>query len=224
MKSLRKHMILAAALALATPFAAQASPIDIGVSAGSLGVGASLGYTIVSDELDVRALFGALNYSMSTSSGNMNYGGNLNLRNIALLADVHPFMGSFRLTAGLIADKNKLTLNGTPIAGTTYSSGGATYSAQAGDRVSASVGFHSVAPYIGFGWGTNDKSSGFGFTSDIGLMYQGAPQADVSVQTADPSGQAAANAYAANAQTTLNNDLKAFKWYPVVQVGVIYRF
>lgn len=214
-----------AVAALASVASANASGFDVGVNVGSMGVGPQIGYTIVDNKLDVRLATGFLSYNHSETSSQMDYSGSLKLRNAALLADYHPFSGSFRLTAGVVINKNKLTLDGRPTPGTTYTTNdGYTYTAEAGDSVNATVDFRNAAPYVGIGWGRNDMKPGLHFTADIGAMFQGSPRSTINITTSNPAAQAQADAYAANAKSQLNSDLKRFKVYPVVQAGVLYRF
>lgn len=219
-----KLALISAALAVASISVATASPVSVGVNVGTLGIAPQIGVVLSPNVLDLRAQFGFLNYSHSMTSSDMDYDGHLNLRSIGLLADVHPFEGRFRLTGGVILNRNKFDLTGMPHAGTTYTSNGTSYTAQAGDEVDASVDFRKVAPYAGIGWSNDDNSAGFHLTADFGVMFQGQPNAKVTATTADPNAQSQATAWANSAQDQLNTDLKKFRFYPVVQVGAIYRF
>jgi hypothetical protein len=224
-KTHKRSIAIAAILAAAlSSTSANASNVDVGINVGTLGVGPTIGLTIIPNRFDARLATGFFNYSHDVTSSDMNYSGHLNLRNAALLADFHPFAGTFRLTAGAVLNKNAFSLDGKPAAGTTYTSDGHTYTAQAGDSVNANVDFKNFAPYIGIGWGNNDMEPGLHFTADLGAMYQGSPTSTISIRTADPIAQAQADQYASNAQSQLNSDLQNWKWYPVVQAGLLYRF
>lgn len=220
--SLGKSVILAAALALGLSVqVASASGIDVGVTAGTMGAGLQLGYTVVPNTFDARLSTGFLSYSTSANSSDMHYTGTLSLKNAALLADYHPFGGAFRVTAGAVINNTGLDLSASPNAGTTYTSNGVTYTAGSGDQMDAKIAFKKVAPYVGIGWGNNDNTAGLHFTSDVGLMYQNISS---TITATSATNQAAASAYAVQAQTDLNNNLHHLKWYPVIQVGAVYRF
>ena len=203
---------------------AHAGQFDLGANVGTLGYGPQLGLTLAPNTLDMRVAANFLNYSYNTTSNGIKYDGHLKLRSTALLFDWHPFSGMFRLTAGAIFNGNKFDLTGQPQAGQTYTLNGVSYTASTGDQVSATVKFPSTAPYLGIGWGDNSVKPGFHFTSDIGVMYQGKPKSSVSIHTTSSAAQPAADQYAAQEEQKLNSDLKRFKWYPVVQLGVVYRF
>lgn len=219
---LGKSVLLAVALGMG--FAAQAASaagVDVGLTVGTMGAGVQLGYTIIPNKFDARLSTGFLSYSTSDTSSDLSYSGTLSLKNAALLADYHPFGGVFRVTAGAVINNNSISLSATPSAGSTYTSNGVTYTAGSGDQVNAKVAFNKVAPYIGIGWGNNDNTAGLHFTSDIGVMYQNTSS---TITATSATNQAAADAYATQAQTELNSNMSRLKWYPVIQVGAVYRF
>lgn len=225
-KKMRLKSIVFAVLS-ATPFLAgqaMAGNYDVGLTAGSLGVGPQIGWVVVPNSLALRAGFDYLSYSRNVSSDGVNYSGNLKLNNGIFLADYHPFGGAFRMTAGASINNNKASLNATLTTGRTYTSNGVSYTAQPGDHAEANMNFKKIAPYVGIGWGGADLTPGWHFTSDVGVMYLGAPSSTIQVYTANPTAQSLAAQYAQAAQAQLNQDTSKYKWYPVVQLGANYRF
>lgn len=219
----RKHIALALPILLAaTP--ASATGIDFGLNAGTLGAGPQLGITIVPDTFRARLATGFLDYSDTVTADEIEYSGDLKLRNAALIGDYHPFGGVFRLSAGAVLNANEFSATGTVIDGTTYTADGVSYTASAGDSVNADVDFDAVAPYVGIGWGSAGRNSGLSLSADIGVMFQGSPSASIDIETSNASVQAQADQYAARAESDLNDELDGFELYPVVQLGAIYRF
>ncbi|NNM65025.1 MAG: hypothetical protein HKL99_10505 [Burkholderiales bacterium] len=223
-----KSIILAAAIAAAASAPAFAGGLNlgdasVGLTAGTLGAGPQIGWTIVPNKFDARLNFGALNRSYNTTSNGVAYTGNLKLQNVGLLGDWHPWAGAFRLTGGLFYNGNKFDLSAQPTGGS-YTFNGNTYTAAQVGTANASVTFNSVAPYIGLGFGDGGTGAGAGlhFTSDIGVMYQGTPKA--SITASNPTGNAQLASDVQASQAKLQSDLNSFQWYPVVQVGVVYRF
>ena len=212
----------AVSAALAVPaFADGLGDPSVGLIAGTLGAGAQIGWTIVPNQYDARLSLGYLNRSYNTTSNGVAYNGDLKLSNVGLLGDWHPWQGSFRLTGGVFYNGNKFDLNAQPTGGT-YTFNGNTYTAAQVGSANASVTFNSVAPYVGFGWGDGGSGAGLHFTSDIGVMYQGSPKA--SITATNPTGNAQLAADVQASQAKLQSDLNRYQWYPVVQVGVVYRF
>jgi hypothetical protein len=159
--------------------------------------------------------------SINKTSGDLNYTGDLKLSSFGLLADWHLFNGVTHLTAGLMGNGNKLSMTATAAANTNYTINGATYnSGPTGGTLTTAVDFNKTAPYLGFGWSGQPKNSGFSFNSDFGIMFQGSPKATVTA--AGWSG--AGSALTSDAQTQLNEDLKNYKYYPVISIGIGYAF
>ncbi len=198
-----------------------AGPFDLGVSGGTLGFGPQIGMVIVPSKFDARLNLGYLNYTHNTTSDGVSYEGKLKLENIGLLADFHPFEGAFRITAGIFYNKNQFDLTGQAANGT-FTFNGITYTAAKAGTVSAKVSFRKTAPYLGIGWGDGSNTKGLQFTSDLGVIYQGAPTATITATGAASDLALASDVQAAQAK--LQSDLNNFKWYPVIQVGMAYRF
>ena len=182
---------------------------DIAVTGkiGSLGLGAELDLGLT-DSLGARIGINGLTYKYNATSSTVNYDFKLQLQTVSALADWYPFQGSFRTSAGLMYNNNKVSLGGLPTGGT-YTINGTTYSSTDVGSLQGDMSFNKVAPYIGIGWGNPAaRDKGWGMTSDIGVLFQG---------TQLQSDTAAEN-------TKLQNDLRNFKWWPVVSVGISYQW
>ena len=223
---MKKRLTLLALPALLAAGSAQAVSLDafdVGVTAGTLGAGPTLGVTVVPDTFRARLTTGFLDYSESTTVDGIAYEGDLELRNAALIGDYHPFGGLFRLSAGAVINGNAFDATGTVVDGETYTANGTTYTAGTGDSVNAEVDFDDIAPYVGLGLGTAGVEGGLSLSADIGVMFQGTPDAQITINT-DAATQAAADRYAREAEDDLDDDLEDFELYPVIQVGAVYRF
>ena len=96
------------------------------------------------------------------------------LKTITFLIDWFPFREKFRLSTGIIVNKNIGELKITPTV--TYEIGGKTYtSADFGD-LSGILSFDKHVPYFGIGL-CNAVREGkiLGFVFDIGVVYQNSP-------------------------------------------------
>lgn len=220
-RKLMKKFLLVFAASLSFAAGASAAPVDAGLTGGTLGYGPQAGFVVVPGKFDARLNFGYLDYSYNTTSQGVAYNGHLKLNNLGLLGDWHPFGGWFRLTAGAFYNGNKFNLSAQPTGGT-YTFNGVSYTSAQVGSAKASVTFNSFAPYLGLGWGDNSDHAGLHFTSDIGVMYQGKPTATITAAGAASNPALASDVRAA--QSKLQSDLNSFQWYPVVQVGLVYRF
>ncbi len=209
---MNKTFLLPAMLALplmSLAAAAQAgnAVADVDVHVSTLGAGLGVAFP-VGNSVDARIGFNQFNLSFNTTTtsatSTINYSGNLKLSTVELLADWHPFDGTFHLTGGLMINNNKYEATGVDQA--------------TGATATASVAFNKTAPYLGLGWSGQAKNTGWSFKSDIGVLFQGSPNATLT--SANPT----LNANLATEQAALNDKLKNFKYYPVVSVGIGYAF
>lgn len=209
---------------VASVTSAQASPYDLGLSAGTLGVGPQLGAVIVPNQLHIRLVSGLVDYTDTFEVEGIDYDGDLELRNMAVLVDYHPFKHFFRISGGVILNDTSFSAAGKVDVGETYSANGVTYTAQAGDEVSGEANYDSFAPYVGVGVGSASAMPGLSFTADLGLMFLGSPSTTIDINTASSSNQSDADRYADSAEADLAAELDEYELYPVLQIGATYRF
>ncbi len=101
-------------------------------------------------------------------------------------------------------------------------------------NLNTQVGFNSIAPYLGVGWGNAvKKGSQWRFSLDAGVLFQGSPEAKFTTSGTVDAG-AGAGAISVNdplfqndidkEEQNLNDELKDFKALPVISLGTSYRF
>jgi len=201
---------------------------DVGLSAevGTLGAGIHL-IVPVQDGLNARIGFNGANYSYTGSTSDVNYDFKLKLQTIDALLDWYPMSGSFHLSAGLFHNGNKISSVAKPNNNSTYTINGDTYTTAEVGAIDGDVEFRSAAPYLGLGWGNpTGKEKGWGFTSDLGVVFQGSPSASLTSSGCTATAQTCAQL--TNDLNVENNNLDQktnnFKLYPVVRFGVTYSF
>lgn len=201
---------------------------DVGLTGkiGTLGYGAELNLGLT-DSVGARIGLNAFTYKHNANSSTVNYDFNLQMQTVSALADWYPFKGSFRTSAGLMYNNNKVSLAGLPTGGS-YTINGTTYTSADVGSLQGTMTFNKVAPYLGIGWGNPvAKNKGWGMTSDIGVLFQGNPKTSL-VATCGatlPAPQCTTLQNDAAAENTkLQNDLSNFKWWPVVAIGISYQW
>lgn len=206
----------------ALPGAAYASDVGVDVHVSTLGLGGELNYTFNS-YFTGRVDLNGYNYSYNTTKQQIDYDFNLHLKTYGVLVDLHPFAGTFRLTAGYFSNKNDVNAVASPQNGS-YTINGDSYSSSELSSLTGAITFNSSAPYVGLGWSTlGTTSTGFGFEFDIGALLQGTPTANLSATGSATSNPKFQSDLAAE-QAKFQNDLNSFKTYPVVSLGLAYRF
>lgn len=111
-----------------------------------------------------------------------------------------------------------------------YTQNAITVSGQGLGRASAVARYPNYAPYLGIGWANlrSDKDRLL-YSIDIGAMYLGRPQVQLSLSgpVADVANQAdpaATRAYLAQQQSKIEQSLSKYRYFPVLSVGLWYRF
>jgi hypothetical protein len=201
-----KQILLAATLLAATGVAQAAG---VGVRAGTLGVGGDIAWS-VAPTLSARLGYSRLDWDRDYSTSSVRYDGQLKLSNLNALLDFSP-LGPFRVTGGVIFNNNRYEANGTAAAGTV-----------SGDVKAG----RKAAPYLGVGYG-NVSGAGVNFYADFGVMFMGSPKASLTATCSPAVGAAACTAFqndVAAEQQRLEDRLKRFKYYPVLNVGLTIGF
>jgi hypothetical protein len=184
--------------------AAQAA--GIGLRAGTTGIGADVAWGIA-PTLSARVGYSGLKWDHDVETSNGDYDGKLELSNLNGMIDFHPLGPVFRITGGVILNENKYDVRGTV----------------SGRAVSGTVEpGRSAAPYLGVGWGTV-AGTGINFYADLGIMFMGSPKARLSADCSGLSG-AACSSFVADEQAQLEDELKRFKYFPVLNIGLTIGF
>lgn len=151
----------------------------LAVRASTLGLGIE-GIISLNQHFNLRAQGNFLNYDREIDEDGVKYQGKLKFQTLGVLADWHPFAGSFRVSGGAYNNGNKITLNADAACP-------ASEPCEVGDleitndptnppRIDGEISFNSFSPYAGLGWGNAMKGGPIHFGLDIGVLFQGAPQ------------------------------------------------
>lgn len=201
---------------------------SFGIKAGTLGIGPELEHSF-NKSLGARIEFNYFSLTKSASEGNIDYNLKAKLRNFAALLDWHPFKGTFRISVGVLYNKNKLEGNGKPsgsLSGQTFKIGNKTYSINDIGSVYGKIEYRNFNPYLSFGWDTSaDKTNGLGFTFELGAVYQG--KSKVTLTATGTSAILNSQTFKDNLNLETNNvkhDADKLKVWPVISLGLVYRF
>jgi len=201
-----------------------ASAAGVGVRAGTTGIGGDIGFRLV-PTLSARIGYSYLGFSTTVDSTDMQYDAKPKLSNGNLFLDWSP-LGPFRITGGLILNANKVDVTAQQKNGS-YTLGGVTFPAVLISSVTGTVkSGNSAAPYLGIGYG-NVAGAGINFYFDLGVMFQGSPQATLTANCTSAvtaAGCDVIQASAAREAVDLQNSLKNFKYFPVASIGITIGF
>lgn len=217
-RSARPHLLsLAAAALFATMLPAQAQEIHL--KAGLPGYG--LGYAhSLTPHFGLRADYLTLGKrSERRNEEGIDYDATLEASRGAVLLDVFPFGGSFRISAGATSSKYRVDLLANGASGS-LTIGNTTYPTTANDRFAVQVKMPSSMPYIGIGWG-HHSGSGLRFSFDIGAAIG---KAKLSYQLTGPSAQLVSQQDIDAELAELRDGVAKIKAIPQVTLGIGYSF
>ncbi len=222
----KEFLSLALLGALAVASTASARDMAITGDVGTTGAGLHL-VTPLMNSVNARIGFNAFSDSRTEETDGATYNAKAKLRTFDALLDYYPSSTQFRMTAGLVYNGTKVTANARPKAGNSYEFNGRLYDATDVGEIDAKIDFNKVAPYLGIGWG-NAVAKGWGFTTDIGVLFQGKPKVNLENRGCDPTLPGDTCTTLASdleaEEDELRDDVKDFRYYPVIRIGLTYKF
>ena len=239
MKSFMNAVVLLLALSCSFQSKADDDTADeyhnsaVGIDVGTTGIGLDYLHALWPG-WHLRLGFDALTLNDNQDSSGTVYNGNLNLLTIHSLIDWYPEGSGLRLTGGLVWNDNSISLSATPDASngnggySEYTLNGNTYSSDQITGINAHVSFQRLVPYFGIGYGNPLAARGhLGMTADLGVMYQGNADENLSVTCAaglDTGTCSQIQNDAAAQRANDQNNLSRFGFYPRLSVSLFYLF
>lgn len=198
---------------------------EIYADVGTEGVGVGYAQPLGTRD-NLRVELSGFKLSRSFSAGDMKYDGRARLAHVGIYGDFFPAptILPFRLTAGLLVGSDQIDADATQLNTAEYASSlppGVSLSSLS-QPIHATMRLPAVRPYIGIGFGhTPVARRGFSAFLDAGVAF-GRPHYsyDVPAELVQVAGP---NAVRADEQQ-LEDKLNRLRVYPVVKVGVTYRF
>lgn len=182
----------------------------------TLGLGLD-GTTNIAKDLNVRVggHFMSLGYNAGGKADeDYKYDAKAKLLSFSALVDYFPGGSIFKISGGLLFNLNKVEI--TMIPNQVYHINGKTYDQSNLGQVLTTTDFAKVAPYLGIGLCNPLAYKQFGFTMDIGGIYQSAPKISMSATgLMEPT---------ATQSAIIEDNVKWFKFYPVLTLGLTYKF
>ena len=184
---------------------------------GTLGAGAEFTTKIATD-INARVGLNALDFDFDDEEiDDVEYDLGIELSSFSALVDWHIFDDSFHITGGFISMNNEIDLDATPTKSVEI--GDTIYTPAQIGTLSGCVDIDGLTPYLGIGWGNpfgGDRR--WGFTLDLGVAFTDSP--DVSLSATG----AIAQADLEKERKDIEDDLDFIQIYPVLSLGLFYRF
>jgi hypothetical protein len=195
----------------------------IGAEAGTTGFG-PVAVVTANKYLTASVGYTWFDYDYTYNGSDNDYKAKIKFSNIQALLNYHPFAGTFHISAGAFFSKNTVDVTAKLSKSKTYTIGGTEYTyTQVGDLYGDADIIDGAVPFVGIGWSKVPEREGWGFLFDIGVLFIDSPSVHLTA-----NGEIASNeefkSDLKKEEDDINDDLDSFKIYPVIQLGVIYRF
>jgi len=148
------------------------------------------------------------------------------LQSSSILLDIHPWQNSFYFSYGAYYSKNKINVNYKPVSGEIDLGDHKYPSMQIGNIDTVINLKHKLNPYFGIGLSSMDINDKWHFIVDIGAIYINKPLSTVKAKASKgfESMQTILDNESKIEENKINKYIKKFKVYPVVSVGVGFKF
>lgn len=214
------------ALAAATISAGAAHAEDAGLAiSGSVGTtgGTLEGQAQITPWLQLRGGFNYFEYSVDEEFDDIDYDGDLDLSTFGVFADLRPFSNSFVISGGAYIGDKTLNMLASPTGPVEI--GDTTFTPDQVGMLQLDADMEETAPFVGIGFDTTFQGSGnFGFRGIVGAMFTGTPSINLESIGGQLSNDPTFLAEIEEEEANLRNDVDDFEVYPVIQLGVSYRF
>jgi len=231
----------------ATP-APQSSQSNWSSDSGRVGVGVKIslfgpgveGAVRVTHNTNVRAGFNMFTYDRTFNKDGVSYGGQLQFKSVEAHFDIFPWAGNFHISPGVLVNiGDPFTATASVPGNQSFSLGGVDYVSNPADPThgSGKIKFNQAAPTITVGWGnlvSRKEGKHLSVPFEVGIAFQGSPKATLNMagSVCDSTGVNCVNAATdANVQSNviseqnkINNDISFLKVYPIISVGIGYKF
>ena len=210
-----------------------ATDVALGAGLGTLGFGVQ-GTFAVNSYVNVRLLAQGYDVDEDFEESGINYNSTINLESYGVLADIHPFAGTFFVSAGWLAHSNGLDLKAS--CPTSCDIDGQSYKSAPDGQIKAAIDLGSNAPYLGIGWGNAMKGGRVYAKLDLGVLFQDDPKASLDatgkfqntntgliVDTNNPTFKQQVAKEEKDLQKKID-DTEGANMYPVIALSVGYRF
>jgi hypothetical protein len=227
MSSSNAVRLAAAGLAMAlcaTGTAAAQSRWSLGAQVGSSGIGAEAGY-MASPHFAIRGEFDNLEYEGEVKGQVLTYKGHFRLNTGALFVDWHPWANGWLVSGGAFFGSREA--GGDPELQAVNTIGGQTFTLDQARGITSKIKLDDFAPTLAVGWNNTFYNNHWGFKALAGVVFSNQPTVTLSragTTPLPPDVQARLDAALRVEEQKIAGDTDILKTYPLIQLGVAYRF
>jgi hypothetical protein len=213
---------LGAAITVALGCAAHAQSFAVGGVVGTAGLGAEVQMK-ASSWLVLRGAADFAEGDRDETHGDIAYAGKLKLGTGGAFVDLHPGGKGFMLSGGAYFGQRRGELDGQPV--TNVRIGGVSYTPAQVGRIDGDIKMSDVQPFVGVGYdSTFTRTSRIGLKAVLGMAFSDTPEVTLRASGGTLSTNAVFLENVRAEEADIAEDSKDFKYFPVAQVGLSYRF
>jgi len=197
---------------------------SLGLGVGTNGVVAEGAYQLA-PQLVLRAQGAFLDFNYGFKSNDVAYGGRFHFNTGGGFADWHPGANPWLLTAGAITGERYVNVSAKPAVSGSITIHGVSYPVTEVGSVTGRINYGATVPVAGVGWDNTFYSRrGWGFRAIAGVAIGDHPPHTTLHANGPYATQPTVITDVAAEQVSLQHQAADYSYYPVVQVGVNYRF
>lgn len=214
------------------------SRFGVGVKVSTLGAGVEAAFKVI-PHLNIRGGFNDFSYSDTINTNGFSANANLLLRSVEGHVDYF-LIGPLHISGGaLFYNDNNANGSLSVTGGDSFTLNHVTYYSDPSNPVTgtAMLGLNKAAPEVTFGLGNLVGRHHFSINFEAGVVFQGSPSVGMNLAgTACTASPCVNGVNTINAATdpglqanltaqrqTYSNDLKVFKYYPIISLGFSFR-
>lgn len=225
-----RSLVLAAAVTALGASQALAGSADPAAGRFALGVGVGTNGGVLEGAyafnryVDVRAQGAAIGFDADFKSSDVKYKGRFRHFTGGADVDLHPFGNPLLVVGGFVSGERKVRVKADPTETATVKINGVTFPVNQVISLNGDADLGSTAPFAGIGFDNTFTHPGhWGFRAVGGVIFGQDPQVRLNASGPFATNPAVVAAVRAE-EASLQHDVDGYRYYPVVQVGVTYRF
>ena len=195
--------------------------VSVGAHISTLGYGFNLS-TKLNSYFGLSLESNRLYFDFDTNLGTVNYNTSLDMTNTGLTLEIHPFRNAFFVSGGYFYHRNEFEFSMESNLQITFQ--GQTYTASEIGGLNGTIDYGRYSPFLGIGYDSafNRKGS-WSFYFRAGILFIGKPNVDIQ-STGSLADTKEIQAKIRREEESLRDAFEALSVYPVVTVGIKYRF
>ena len=211
-----------------TAYANFGSNSQLTVKASTVGYGIEYNHSI-NDYFSLGFNINEFEEASELEQDGIEYDAEVGFQSLALLTNYHPWANGFRMRGGIYYNNNRIDINSNVTSGD-ITVGDVNFNG-AEINLNGAITFKKLSPYLGFGYGSRPTGhNSLAFDLDMGVIFSPA-SAELSgtcsvggVRDAGVCSTADFHGELDRESDNLSDSIKDFDLYPVLSMGMTYRF